>query len=68
MYKRNCFVVTNTLGDMMYGELKVYKLPQSHCGDNQEGTLFLWLHFMITWALCVSWITHDLASDTHIYT
>ena len=23
---------------------QVYELPQSHCGDNREGTLFSWLH------------------------
>ena len=23
---------------------QVHELPQSHCGDNQEGTLFSWLH------------------------
>ena len=24
--------------------VQVHELPQSHCGDNQEGTLFSWLH------------------------
>ena len=28
------FLATHALGHMMYG------LPQSHCGDNREGTLF----------------------------
>ena len=23
---------------------QVHELPESHCGDNREGTLFLWLH------------------------
>ena len=23
---------------------QVHELPQSHCGDNREGTLFSWLH------------------------
>ena len=38
--------------------VQVHKLPQSHCGDNQEGTLFSWLHntlrlscFWEIWAL-----------------
>ena len=26
------------------GFTQVYELPQSHCGDNWEGTLFSWLH------------------------
>ena len=27
---------------------QVYELPQSHCGDNREVTLFSWLHIYIT--------------------
>ena len=27
---------------------QVHELPQSHCGDNWEGTLFLWLHINYT--------------------
>ena len=34
---RNGFVVTHALGHMMY---ELHELPQSHCGDNREGTLF----------------------------
>ena len=48
---------------------QVNELPQSHCGDNREGTFFSWLHIYFAhlasvrfWALCVSWITYD-----HIY-
>ena len=26
---------------------QVHKLPQSHCGNNREGTLFSWLHIYI---------------------
>ena len=30
--------------------VQVHELPQSHCGDNQEGTLLLWLHIYIHYA------------------
>ena len=46
-YHHNGFVATHSLGHMMYGYscnrtscAKVHELPQSHCGDNREGTLF----------------------------
>ena len=43
-YHRNGFVATHALGHMMYGNhtscAQVYELPQRHCGDNREGTLF----------------------------
>ena len=46
-YHHNGFVATHALGHMMYGSscdrtscAKVHELPQSHCGDNREGTLF----------------------------
>ena len=40
-YHHNGFVATHTLGHMMYGSCaQVHELPQSHCGENQEGTLF----------------------------
>ena len=40
-YRHNGFVATHALGHMMYGSCaKVHELPQSHCGDNREGTLF----------------------------
>ena len=40
-YHHNAFVATHALGHMMYGSCaQVHELPQSHCGDNQEGTLF----------------------------
>ena len=29
---------------------QVHELPQNHCGDNREGTLFLWLHMHIYYA------------------
>ena len=48
---------------------QVHELPQSHCGDNQEGTLVFMTAcilcsscFCEIWALCVSWITYD-----HLY-
>ena len=41
-YHHNGFVATHTLGHMMNrtSSAQVHELPQSHCGDNQEGTLF----------------------------
>ena len=45
-YHHNGFVATHTLGHMMKRtssicpSAQVHELPQSHCGDNQEGTLF----------------------------
>ena len=48
-YHHNGFVTTHALGQMMYGLTahdnrtscaQVHELPQSHCGDNREGTLF----------------------------
>ena len=48
-YHHNGFVATHELGHMMYGYriygyrtscAQVHELPQSHCGDNREGTLF----------------------------
>ena len=51
-YFHNGFVETHALGHMIYGlrtlcvqfmrslRAQVLELPQSHCGDNQESTLF----------------------------
>ena len=43
-YHHNSFVATHALGHMMYINRtscgQVHELPQSHCGDNREGTLF----------------------------
>ena len=39
-YHHNGFVATHALGHMMYGCAQMHELPQSHCGDNREGTLF----------------------------
>ena len=45
-YHHNGFVATHALGHMMYGTCnstscaQVHELPQSHCGDKREGTLF----------------------------
>ena len=36
-YYHNGFVATHALGHM---SAQVNELPQSHCGDNREGTLF----------------------------
>ena len=42
-YHDNGFVATHALGHLMYGTVhrcaQVHELPQSHCGDNREGTL-----------------------------
>ena len=44
-YHHNDFVAIHALGHMMYGSCaQVHELPQSHCGDNREGTLFAWFH------------------------
>ena len=43
-YHHNGSVATHALGHMTYGSCtscaQVHELPQSHCGDNWEGTLF----------------------------
>ena len=41
-YHHNGFVVTYALAHMMHGTscAQVHELPQSHCSDNQKGTLF----------------------------
>ena len=38
-YHHNGFAATHALGQMMYNA-QVHELPQSHCGDDREGTLF----------------------------
>ena len=35
-YHHNEFVATHALGHMT----QVHELPQTHCGNNREGTLF----------------------------
>ena len=49
----NGYVATHVLGCIMYiwnrtSYYQAHELPQSHCGDNREGTLFSWLHIYIT--------------------
>ena len=43
-YHHNGFVATHALGHIMCHNrtscAQVHELPQSHCGDNREGTLF----------------------------
>ena len=45
-YHHNGFVATHALGHLGTWALnrtscaQVHELPQSHCGDNREGTLF----------------------------
>ena len=42
-YHHNDFVATHALEHMMYNRTscaQVHELPQSHCRDNREGTLF----------------------------
>ena len=41
-YHHNDFVASHALGHMMNRTscAQVHELPQSHCGDNWEGTLF----------------------------
>ena len=45
-YHHNGLVATHAPGHMMYGSscAQVHGLPQGHCDDNREGTLFSWLH------------------------
>ena len=38
----------HALGHMMYSIAQMHELPQSHCVDNQENTLFSWLHINYT--------------------
>ena len=44
---------------------QVHELRQSHCGDNLDGTWFLWLHIyyahlaLVRFEHCVSWIIYD---------
>ena len=59
-YYHNSFVATHAPLHMMYiltscavdhvnhkSCAQVHELPQSHCGDNREGTLLSWLHIYI---------------------
>ena len=52
---------------------QVHRLPQSHCGDNQEGTLFSWLHIYyaclasMRFEHCVLWITYDHLCNIYIH-
>ena len=39
-YHHNGFVATHALGYNRTSCAQVHQLPQSHCGDNREGTLF----------------------------
>ena len=50
VYHHNAFVATHALGQMMYHTswAQVHELLRSHCGDNQEDTLFSWLHIYYT--------------------
>ena len=45
-YHNNGFVATHALGHRT-SCAQVHELPQSHCGDNREGTLFSWFHIYI---------------------
>ena len=46
-YHHNDFVVTHALFVNRTSCVQVYELPQGHCGDKWEGTLFFWLHIYI---------------------
>ena len=44
-----CWALFGSLAPAMchhksFSQVLVHELPQSHCSDNQEGTLFSWLH------------------------
>ena len=46
---------------------QVHELPQSYCGDNQEGTLFSWLLYMIyTYLINLVYLENDLLIGTGI--
>ena len=50
-YHHDGFVTTHALGHMMYDCAwcaQVHELPQIHCGNNQEGTLFSRLNIYYT--------------------
>ena len=52
---------------------QVHELPQSHCGNNREGTLFLWLHIYyaclasVRFEHCLSWVTYDQLCNIYIH-
>ena len=39
-YHHNGLVETHALGNMMNSCAQVHELPQNHCSDSREGTLF----------------------------
>ena len=39
-YHHNGFVATHALGHICTSCTQVHELPQSHCDDKREGTLF----------------------------
>ena len=52
-YHHNGFVATHALGHTMYTGARnltscaqVHELPQSHCGDSREGTLFFYIIYI----------------------
>ena len=50
-YHHNKFVATHALaGTNEPKSAQQAKLLQSHCGNNQEGTLFSWLHIYYDYA------------------
>ena len=56
-YHHNGFVATHALEHMMYGSCaQVHELPQSHCGDNREGTFFSWFHCFIYHFVALCWL------------
>ena len=38
-YYHNGFMATHALGNNLTSCVQVHEMPQSHCGDNQEGAL-----------------------------
>ena len=45
---------------------QVHELPQSHCGDNREGTLFSWLHIHYTHLAFVRF-EHSVCVVNHLW-
>ena len=50
--------------------VQVHELPQNHCGDNREGTLFSWLHINYTYLASVKFehsVCRGSLMTTYIY-
>ena len=58
-YLHKGFVATNVLGHMMYDSscVQVHDLPQSFCGDNRQGILYIYIYIYIyIHNICIKYI------------